>query len=231
MFIIADDSGSDVTDQVNSKVNTETEIVIYSEISNINGLELADSKEKHFQLETNFINGDKCRVRRTIKEEDINYTFTIKIKNKDSNISKCEELEKEVDELFFKTFFKTSDNIVQKIRYTFNRSISIIINGEKIIIPDINYEVDVFFKKDYGVRGCLVSDWCKIDIEIDKVISYLEENRPGDEDIEISLNISDLPFKPKNSILASNCTDKEKEKIKELWKNNFSTIREEYMKL
>lgn len=212
-------------------VSSETEIVIYSEIGNMTGLDLADSKETHFQIESNFDNGNRCRVRKTIRNENIDYIFTIKIVDKNSQISKCEELDKEVDEEFFKTFFKASDRIIQKYRYTFNKDIKINLEGKEIIVPNINYEVDVFFKKGYGVQGCVISDWCKIDIEIDKINEYLESNYPDLKDIKLSVSISDLPFKPKKSILSSDCTDLKKQKIKELWDNEFITIKEENMNL
>ena len=214
-----------------SNTTVETEIVIYSEIGDMSGLDLADSKETHFQLESNFDNGNRCRVRKSIRNETVDYIFTIKVIDKNSEISKCEELNKEVDEEFFKTFFKVSDRIIQKYRYTFNKDIKINAEGKEIIVPNIKYEVDVFFKKGYGIKGCVISDWCKIDIEIDKINEYLESNYPDLKDIKLSVSISELPFKPKKSILSSDCTDMKKQKIKELWDNQFITLKEETMTL
>lgn len=220
-----------MTDISKTDVSTETEIVIYSEIGDMTGLDLADSKETHFQIESNFVNGNKTRVRKTIKNDQVNYIFTIKIKDKNSQISKCEELNLDVDETFFNTFFKTSDRIVQKYRYTFNKEIKLSINGKEIIIPNIDYQVDVFFKKGYGVKGCTICDWCKIDIEIDKINEYLESNYPNEENVKLAINISELPFKPKKSIVSSDCTDTKKQKIKELWDNEFISFKDETMKL
>lgn len=219
-----------MTDISKTDVSTETEIVIYSEIGDMTGLDLADSKETHFQIESNFVNGVKTRVRKTIKNEKVDYIFTIKIKDKKSKVNKCEELNIEVDELFFKTFFKTAERIIQKYRYTFNKDIKININGKEIVIPNIDYQVDVFFKKGYGIKGCVVSGWCKIDIEIDKINEYLEKNYPNESKLDITVNITELPFKPKKHILSSDCTDAKKEKIKELWDNEFITIIEDYMR-
>ena len=210
-------------------VSSETEIVIYSEIGDMTGLDLADSKETHFQIESNFINGNKCRVRKTIKNENIDYLFTIKIKDKDSEISKCVELNTVVDEEFFKTFFKTTDRIIQKYRYTFTRDIKLNIEGKEVTVPNIAYQVDVFFKKGYGVKGCIISEWCKIDIEIDKINDFLEKNYPNQSITKLTVNISDLPFKPKKSILSSDCSEEKEQKIKELWDNEYIIKREESM--
>ena len=227
----SDLSYNDLDDSTNTDTTIETEIVIYSEIGEMSGLDLADSKEIHFQLESNFDNGNRCRVRKTIKDSKVDYVLTIKVLDKNSEISRCEELEKEVDEEFFKTFFKISDRIVQKYRYIFNREIKINRDGKEIIIPNINYEVDVFFKKGYGVESCVISNWCKIDIEIDRINEYLEKSYPDLKDLKLTVSISDLPFKPKKSILSSNCTDIKKQKIKELWNNEFVTIKKEDMVL
>lgn len=199
----------------------ETEVVVYSKISEPARLEECNSKEDHVQLETNFSNGTRCRVRKTTKDGKTEYVFTFKVPAKQTNgtdfVANMEH-SAVVDEAFFEGFKSIAQRMLVKTRYNFtSENVSLKLksaeNDGTIVIPNIEYEVDVYTKVDGTV-----SEWCKIDVEIDNVINYIEANHKQVEQMNLNIKVSHLPFGPKESILSFNTSDENRIKIDEIWK-------------
>lgn len=92
----------------------------------------------------------KMRVRRTRKEDDIDYEFTIKHKDDQGQNT---EINLDIDESTYREFKKLTDNGMVKTRY----KVPVSINTSEGDV-DTFFEVDVFPK----------SEWVKIDIELPK---------------------------------------------------------------
>lgn len=204
----------------------ETEVIIYAQISNYDKLEEANRIEKHEELNSTFSKGQRCRVRKVIEDgKEDKYYFTYKTKK--TNIFGFEindEYTIQADENFQEGFKNIAEKSINKTRYIFsseNVEMSFNIDGldKTVIIPNIEYEVDVFNKPDGGI-----SEWCKIDIEIDNIINYISKEFNFIEQLKLNIKIKHLPFKPINSILMFNATEEEKDLIGKLWNTEFATI-------
>lgn len=199
----------------------ETEVVVYSKISEPARLAECNSKEDHVQLETNFANGTRCRVRKTTKDGKSEYVFTFKVAVQQTNgtdfVANMEH-SAVVDEEFFEAFKSVANRMLVKTRYNFtSEKVSLKLkSGDEdsvIVIPNIEYEVDVYTKADGTI-----SEWCKIDVEIDNVISYINANHKQVEQLNLAIKVSQLPFAPKDNILSFNTSDENRIKIDEIWK-------------
>lgn len=183
----------------------ETELTIFAKIGNHEGLRQATSQEAQLQITAKLGLGDHtCRVRRSTINDEVKYVYTFKVENGTGSDSVASKREHNVDvnEDFFNDFKNVADFQQDKIRYIFeSEKITLTYhenNDDKVIdIPDIKYEIDVFKKAD----GQL-SEWCKIDIEIDTMMQYLEHNYPEIKNIKLNIKISHLPFAPEESFLA-----------------------------
>lgn len=205
----------------NAKEKLETEIVIYSKVGEPARLEECKSKEHHIQLEAKFENGTRSRVRKVTKDGKTEFLFTFKVPTKpdertglDSNI----EHTVEVDEDFFNGFAPVASRRLVKTRYNFaSENVTLKLgtgdDARDIVIPNIEYEVDIYTKSDGSV-----SEWCKIDVEVDNILNYIDSNHKEVGDISLQLKVSHLPFAPSNSILSFNATDENRIKIDAIWK-------------
>lgn len=210
---------------MNSQI--ETEVAIYCKISDIAGLNLASEILNQQQWETKFENGSRCRIR---KESPHNVKgwikppiMTIKVEFKDEvdGVDKTEEHSIEVSDDFLEGFKKVCSRVMSKVRYIFitqNVEMTYKENGEdkSITVPNIKYEVDTYIKKDGTI-----SEWCKIDVEIDPVLDFLKQNHPDIKAIQLNIKVSHLPFKPINPILNTSDKQKDKDFISKLWKEEF----------
>lgn len=204
--------------------SVETEIIVYCKIGNFNGLQKASHIEHQEQLETEFKNGTRCRVRSIQHQnsDDIKYEFTFKVKT-DANEG-CEantEHTVEVGRSFCEGFKAVADHYVKKVRYEFASSnifLTFVEGGESktVEIPDVKYEVDVYIDKDSKI-----CEWCKIDIEIDTIINYLGQHHPELKDVNLKVRISHLPFQPTDTILALTANPEQKAFIDALWKDHW----------
>lgn len=206
----------------------ETEVVVYARIGNPDGLKQAVREEKHVQLEAEFTNGTRARVRKVESGQGVQYFFTFKLKDrKDQDeqvIESSVEHTTEVDEAFFLGFHKVAFREVKKTRYVFNsQSVTLTStkpgdeNPTKISLPAVEFEVDLFDGQptEGAISGGEI--WCKIDVEVDNILAYLKVNRPELTDVKLHLGISNLPFSPQNIIQATTENAQEREQIKELW--------------
>lgn len=203
----------------------ENEIAIFAKIGNLDGLKDAISVEKQIQvtaklgLEDNF-----CRVRRSVLNNEVKYVYTFKIKNRsqlDSVTSKREN-NVNVNEDFFNDFKLVADKLQDKVRYVFHSdkiTLSYRENEEdKVInVPDLKYEVDVFMKAD----GAL-SEWCKIDIEVDQLMQFVDHNYPELKNVKLNIKVSHLPFEPTETFLKVDSDAAIMSRINDLYENHFT---------
>jgi hypothetical protein len=205
------------TEDIKQSKANETEVVVYAKIGEFEGLKLADSKEDHIQLEGKFGNGVNCRVRKVTREEGVKFFFTYKLNHKTvgSAIDSIQEYTVEVDESFFEGFRFVATRELKKTRYNFKSSkVTLTTDQSKTIDhSNVNYEVDVYTKADGEL-----SDWCKIDVEVDIILDTIEEEHPDSKDIKFTVKVKHLPFKPYESILAMNANDEQKLKLDDIWK-------------
>ena len=176
----------------------ETEIVTYARITKLDGLEKAISKEHIMQAEI-FPEPTNSKGLIRVRKSEINGVVTCveTIKTRvviDGNISKSsEEHNNSITSEWFDTFFNISSIRYDKTRYCFvSKDIRLDtpeVEEQTIILPSITYEIDVF-KKAYGN----ISQFCKIDVELDQVLAYLKKNHPNVKSIDMSLGINHLPL-------------------------------------
>lgn len=212
----------------NNKEKLETEVVVYCKIGDMEALNQCSRKEHHYQIESSFKNGTRCRVRKVSNEGKDEYFFTMKVKTKDEenpSIEANREFTIEIDKDFFEGFKAAAERALDKVRYIFNSkevTLSFDDNGQtkEVVIPNIEYEVDVYQKED-GTT----SEWCKIDIEVDNILNYIHRQHPELKDINLTVKVSHLPFKPSNSILSVTATEEQKKKIDKLWEEFTQTVK------
>ena len=197
----------------------ETEITIYAKIGDFNGFTEAHSKEHHYQVEGKFSTGKKVRTRKTTKEDGTeSFVLTIKIENSDNGHAASRvEHNINIDEEFFNAFKQCAEKAVKKTRYFFYSNNTVLKkqdNGEDqdIKLPDLIYQVDVYETTD----GKQV-DWCKIDIELDKLMEYMKANHSDIKNLKFNVSVEHLPFKPTESIVSTTEDDEQKARLNSIW--------------
>lgn len=229
-------SGNKVSLESNETTRSnETEIIVYCRIQDFDGLQKASKIETHEQLETEFKNGVRCRVRRTSKSpvvatEDSNtvdmhddsYEFTFKLKDQsEGGFESNQEFTVNVDKDFFDGFRQIADHRLLKTRYEFS-SDKIYLNyqdgDEKktMMIPNIKYEIDVYLDKDGQI-----CEWCKIDIEVDAILDHIAKHHPDIDNLKMNVKISHLPFEPSDGILTLSASEEQKAFVDSLWKDHY----------
>lgn len=211
-------------EDIESTQKAETEVEIYAEVTQPEGLKECTRKELQYQLEAQFTNGMNCRVRHTVTDRnESKYVFTFKVKTKNPDgLEANREYNVDVDTDFFEGFKAVANRSLKKIRYVFhseNVEMTLVEHDEKkiITIPNIEYEVDVYEKKDGSS-----SRYCKIDIEVDNIIKFLKADYPQIDKFKLNIKISHLPFGPKNAILKFSATEEQHAFIDNLWKTEFT---------
>ena len=206
----------------------ETEITIYCRIGNFEGLKEASHIEDHHQADSEYFNGDRCRCRMTRTAEGVSYVFTQKTEVPPENAQVAigrvnDEDNAVVDEKFFKNFLKHSKKVVKKTRCCFPvKSVTIKFDESReplVLNCDCQYEIDAFLKKD-GTW----SEWVKIDFELDPLIAYMKQHHPDislDVLKKMTLQLSTLPFKPLQFIMGHTEDPNEKQKLSDIWENEF----------
>lgn len=212
----------------------ETEITIYAKIGDMEGLKTADYKEVHEQAETRLNDTTRLRVRKTIKESEpfsenenpgITFNATLKIDNENSIVNSNSEINLPITEEFFKAFFAASNSRFIKTRYVFySKRVSLSVDHPDIgtiEIPKLKYEVDVF-KRTTGE----VSEYCKIDIEVDPIIKFLKVNYPDIKDVKYIIKVSHLPFKPNGYFIDSQANEGQMQLLDHLYENDFNYVEQ-----
>ena len=197
----------------------ETELCFYARIGDVEGFDQAIDTEHHEQWEHKVKLGEdyrgKTRIRRTEREGHVKFEETIKLPVESEAVTQGshEYTISNTEEYFgaWKALF--GDKGYKKTRYVFlSKEVMLDHQEESIKLPDIKYEVDVFFDKE-GQRA----KWCKIDIEIDDILAYLAEHHPEIEKFDTTVWLSKLPFKPEDAFSAVTDDEEQKEAIKAFW--------------
>lgn len=202
----------------------ETELCFYARIGDAEALETAIDIEHHEQWEYKVIVEDdddneeyrgKVRIRRTERDGQVKFEETIKLPVESEAVTQGNhEYTVSITEEYFNAWKKLfGDKGYKKTRYVFlSKEVMLDHHEEEIKLPDIKYEVDVFFDQE-GQRA----KWCKIDIEIDDILAYLKEHHPEIEKFDTTVWLSKLPFKPEDAFSAVTDDDEQKEAIKAFW--------------
>lgn len=202
----------------------ETELCFYARIGDAEALENAIDIEHHEQWEYKVVveNDDnneeyrgKVRIRRTERDGQVKFEETIKLPVESEAVTQGNhEYTVSITEEYFDAWKKLfGDKGYKKTRYVFlSKEVMLDHHEEEIKLPDIKYEVDVFFDQE-GQRA----KWCKIDIEIDDILAYLKEHHPEIEKFDTTVWLSKLPFKPEDAFSAVTDDEEQKEAIKAFW--------------
>jgi hypothetical protein len=195
---------------------SEVELCYYAEVTDHAGLEKAISFETHEQWEYKHPDGrGKVRIRRTENESGVSFEECLKIAQQSGQMLSNLEAPTPITEDYFKAWialFGTAG--VLKERYTFlSKQVRLEMNGKTVELPAVKFEVDVL-KNQNGQR----SKWCKIDIEIDHLLEILEAQGIEPNQVELSVVLSDLPFKPTSFISAVTTDEEERAGIQAFWR-------------
>lgn len=207
-----------------SKPKTEIEVAIFAKVTNPEGLREAISKEHHEQLEGPRTDGGRFRCRKTTDNKGISFVLTLKVPVKEgdgvSGVGGNIEEDVEISEVFFNTFKNVSTKLLKKTRYVFESKDAKIVDLEDQDLPPLpvmRYEVDVFETQDGGV-----SEWVKIDIELDELKEFLEKAGKDINDFKLTFKVSHLPFKPVGGFLSVMATPEQKKFLGELWDKQYN---------
>jgi hypothetical protein len=210
-------------DEAGQNKEMETEVIIYAKVGNFEGLHGADEIEEQYQLDGKFENGMRCRVRRTTVNEDNKYYFTFKVPTSNQEGMEANvEYTDEVSQEFFEGFKKVAASAVNKTRFVFhskNVTLTAKVDGSDrtFVLPSIKYEVDVYRDSN----GHYI-EWCKIDVEIDNVLDYINKNLPEHKEVNLSVKINHLPFQPGDAIVTQAADEKQQAFIDSLWKTRYN---------
>jgi hypothetical protein len=194
---------------------TETEVCIYAKVGDWSGLDQAVHMEEQVQLDGRFEGGIKCRVRQV---GDV-YTFTFKTPH-EGDLAMIEQ-NIAVDADFFEAFKQAAKYYVKKRRYIFKSTsvtTQIMVDDieQSITLPEVLYEVDVYYDVDDKPV-----EWCKIDIEIDSIMDYLSTHIKSVDRYTMTAKISHLPFHPLGGILSSSVQEGDLAFIDRLWRERY----------
>lgn len=200
---------------------SEEEITIYAKIGNVEGLSQASLMEQHEQAEIKSDIG-RIRIRKTTRNGRVPiYDLTTKKPIKVGATAKNRERTKSITEDIYNVFMDVCPTFMAKTRYTFKSEQLRVKRGDLdavIKTKEFNFEVDVFTKADGTI-----SNWCKIDIEVDKIAEIMKENNITVEEIKLIAVISKLPFAPDNIVIddGSKSDPDKQELLKELFNSEF----------
>lgn len=201
-----------------SKQNSEIEVAVYGKITDPEGLKHAAEVIQQEQIESEFFNGVRCRVRKETKGTETSYTFTYKVKQEDNDVVQSnKEFNIAVDQDFFEGFRNVAKKRLKKTRYVFYSKLvelTLIKEGgakSVVTLPQVKYEVDVYNKKD-GTT----SEWCKIDVELDAILPTIGKETEG-KSTRVIVKVSHLPFKPVENMLGKSDNPEQKALMGKIW--------------
>lgn len=211
-------------------VTRESELAVFAKVTIPEKLLEADVILYQEQPEAKLKSGNKTRVRMEMQlDKNLNrmktlreYIFSFKLPvpgTEDGPMSIKEENNVRVNKEFYENWLKVADYCQKKIRFVFKaKSTTIkVTSGEttqNIEVPDVCYEVDVFLKPDGET-----SDVCKIDIEVDSILKYLDENHPDIENAVFGIDFTWLPFEPKELIYPREATPEQRTYLDGVYKD------------
>lgn len=184
----------------------ENEVTFYCKLGSTAGLEKAASVEEQEQWEVSLQSGSRMRVRKTSIQEAVGYTQTIKQKSDGENLHSCVETNQDISEEFYKTFVSAvSEKGCKKRRYTFVVSdCTVNVSGEALSAPDQRIEVDLFY-----LPSGKLSDWVKIDIELDAMVEFMKSHVPGVGSYKLKVDLTSLPLQLTDTIDSSDPESKD----------------------
>ena len=205
-------------------VENEKEITILCKIGNFEGLQQSFDSEHHLQAQICKNDKGMVRIRKTTFVGKRTNTPAIELTTKtqisDGGIRSVQEKTEPIDESIFSQLLEVAEKYMDKTRYLFKMETLEVSFEDKIYdLSDIGlvYEVDVFKKKDGSV-----SQWCKIDVEVQGIEEKLKELSLDFEKISFKVVISKLPFEPTDFILVDEEENADKQElIRELFDNEF----------
>ena len=212
-FITLEDD-SEQPDTVSGNVSIEREICFLAKIGSPAGLQQAFAKESHVQAKLKGGPGKSVRVRKISqdgKTPRFEMTTKIEIPGDKANVAASTEITDKIREGTFETFLAACEDYMVKDRYTF-RSERIIVNGndtETVVETNgLAFEVDVFIRKDRKT-----SEWCKIDLEIDKLREILTSKGLTIKDYDLKAHLSALPLGLSDVLILDDEDDDDKQEL------------------
>lgn len=200
---------------------SEIELAFYARVTKPEGFQQAVDTEDHEQWEYKLPPNEdgtprgKVRVRATTKNDVTEYVETIKEPNSGSGaVAGNDEHSTIISESYFRAWKRTfGQKGTRKTRYVYiSKDVELEIDGQVVKLPEVKYEVDVLFNKAHQR-----SLWCKIDIEIDNLLAFLEEHHSELGKFDISVKLSSLPFGPEDAFSAVAADEAHQEAIKKFW--------------
>lgn len=197
------------------KLTEEREITLYAKVGDYNGFKDAERNENIQELSTRIEGKGKFRARKYVSENGTSYKAGVKGNSTGDTVKKAIDEETSVSAAYFEANRLLADQMTIRDRFTFNGSTAkVTIKGETIAVPPVEYQVDVFLRFD-GRE----SEWIKIDIELDKFYDAIKGIEGFTEDVDITLSVAHLPFKPQEVFIAcKENSDEQRAIIAELWK-------------
>lgn len=197
------------------KLTEEREITLYAKVGDYNGFKDAEHSMNIQELSTLIEGKGKYRARKYVGENGSSYKAGIKSKSTGDTVKKAIDEETSVSAAYFEATRLLADQMTIRDRFTFKGSTAKVnIKGTTIAVPPVEYQVDVFLRFD-GRE----SEWIKIDIELDKFYDAIKGIEGFTEDIDITLSVAHLPFKPQEVFIAcKENSDEQRDIIAALWK-------------
>lgn len=206
-------------------INGEHEVAIYGKIGDFDGLQTADSKESHEQWEIKVPKG-RVRVRKTAKDGLApTFSLTFKTKTVSMGINGNEEKTFDISEEMFQSFKALSDQGMIKDRYLFPVNMVQVSNAsgvQDIHIPDMNYEVDVFYSLDHDGNKSY-KPWAKVDLELDPLMLIIQRSHPDIGEFNLNIKASKLPIDLTEVMISTDEDPVTKERISRLYDEFFLT--------
>lgn len=201
--------------------SNERESTIYARVSNPKGLWQAAEviHQEQAQIKTPFGN-IRVRMERPDGAKDWEYTLTTKHFNpSDKGVKDADEDTEGVSSKIYQMFKSVCKEYMRKTRFVFMVERLVIDKpGMQAVIElkDIKYEVDVFYKEDGQM-----SDYVKIDIELQNLKPQLEAAGIAIKDIDLTARISRLPFAPVAAFIDDGSGGKMREFISMIYETQF----------
>lgn len=199
----------------------ETELCFYAKVTRPEGYKEAADIEEHEQWEFKplvKVDGSsrgKMRVRKTTRNGASKFEQTIKLPSGEGGAATgMTEFNTVIDEEVFEAWKKAfGEKGYIKTRYTFiSKNVELDYDGRTIKLPEIKYEIDAFYNQK-GQRG----KWVKIDIEIDHLLDYLDDQHPDLGKFGLSVKLSSLPLGLEDAISAVTKNAEECSAISTFW--------------
>ncbi len=222
-----------------SNMEKETELTLYGFVDDIEDLfRHADASKEIEQCHAKLGKYQRCRCRHTKTADTETYVYTVKVPIKKSNqLSIKKEYNFEVDQSYFNFFQGIANTLERKTRFDFivkdvPFKLELADNPSQtldITVPSLLFEIDAFklpwVKNENGDKTIneLYSHWCKIDVELDEAMKYIEKNYPDATRPIWTVKLSMLPLTIKKAFIEKEASEEQKKLLDGLWGTEFVT--------